>query len=311
MSEAKARMLLSQEDLSANFVFPNGQEARYVRRRDEYAIVYLSSHGGCDQACRFCHLTQTKQVEMVSTTTDEFLQQAECVLFHYDQRVKAGLEPPVKYLNFNWMARGEPLLNQQLIDEWPLITSGLRDLAAKVGVDDVRFLVSTIMPALGADGHTSHAALGIEEFLCPPESWQKPTIYYSLYSMDPAFRKRWLPKAMKPHDALRELALIQQFIGMNLVIHHCLIEGENDKETDATDIGLAVTKHKLKARFNLVRYNPYSEAQGKEPSSEVFVPYFQELARHMSVPGSNIVQRVGPDVYASCGMFINLVEEKQ
>lgn len=309
MTAAKPQVLLSQEDASVNFVFPNGQEARYVRRREEYAIVYLSSHGGCDQACRFCHLTQTKQVEMVPTTTYEFLEQARHVLAVYTVRVTKGEEKPVKYINFNWMARGEPLLNQQLIDEWSLITDGLREEARKVGVEDVRFNVSTIMPVMGADGHTSHASLAIEEILCPPELWQKPTIYYSLYSMDPAFRKRWLPKAMDPNQALDELALIQKFIGMRVVIHHCLIEGENDNETSATAIGMAVTKHKLSARFNLVRYNPFSEAQGKEPPAEVFVPYFQEMARHMSVPGSNIVQRVGRDVYASCGTFYNFADE--
>lgn len=304
MIPIKPEVLVSQEDRSVNFVFPNGQEARYVRRSEDYAIVYLSSHGGCNQACRFCHLTQTKQVEMVETTTEEFIEQARMVLNHYHQQVTSEKEWPVKFLNFNWMARGEPLLNEAVINNWPTLTFMLKEEAQKVGVEDVRFNISTIMPDGEHASGSSHAALSVEEVLCTPEDWQKPTIYYSLYSMDPAFRKRWLPKAMDPEMALKEFAMIQKFIGMNLVIHHCLIEGENDKETDATAIGMAITRHKLRARFNLVRYNPFSPAQGKEPPEEVFVPYFQEVARHMATPGSRIVPRVGFDVKASCGMFV-------
>lgn len=46
--------LPSEEDASINYVFEEWYgkyEARYVQRSPEYAIVYLSSHTGCDLSC--------------------------------------------------------------------------------------------------------------------------------------------------------------------------------------------------------------------------------------------------------------------
>jgi len=297
------KVLISEEDRSVNFVFDNGQEARYVRRSEDYAIVYLSSHGGCNQACRFCHLTQTKQVEMRPASVMEMFLQAKAVLAHYSEQVRTEREWPVKYLNFNWMARGEPLLNEQLIEEWSSITLLLRAEAQRVGVDDVRFNISTILPA--SDGYPE-AIRAVEELLCTEQDWQRPTLYYSLYSLSHDFRRRWLPKAMEPEEALNQLTLIQRFMGLRLVIHHCLIEGENDSVEDAKAIADAMELYRLSARFNLVRYNPYSPVQGKEPPEDVFVAYFQAITPGMKVPGSRIVPRVGFDVKASCGMFVEL-----
>ncbi len=73
-------VLHSYEDKSVNFVFDNMLEARFVRRVEDYFIVYLSSHDGCNKACRFCHLTQTKQTSFNETTLEEYLIQAKTVL---------------------------------------------------------------------------------------------------------------------------------------------------------------------------------------------------------------------------------------
>jgi len=50
------KILQSQEDQSVNFIADDGNdgflEARYVRREDNYFIVYLSSQTGCIKACQ-------------------------------------------------------------------------------------------------------------------------------------------------------------------------------------------------------------------------------------------------------------------
>ena len=60
----------------------------------------------------------------------------------------------------------------------------------------------------------------------------------------------------------------------------------------------------IKARMNVVRYNPFGPGQGKESSEEVIQARFEQLKQVMLVPGSRIVPRVGTDVAASCGCFI-------
>ena len=283
--------LISKEDKSANFQFIDGQEVRYVRRDDEYFIAYLSSHNGCNQACRFCHLTQTKQVQMLNTGIYGHLTQFDTVLGWYKNQVKSGKEKTVKRINVNWMARGEPLLNHQLMYYFDDITQAIYNKVNELGIEEVRYKISTIMPESGIY----------------PIKFNHPNfeLYYSLYSTKAEFRKRWLPRAMVPSMALELLLQWQHKTGLPVVLHWALIEGENDSIDDANAIAELVNTIGLKTRFNLVRYNPYSSVQGKEPSEEVINNYFNAISSQMTLPGSRIVPRVGPDVFASCGMFID------
>src|SRR5215470_2065768 len=99
----------SELDASVNWVHRvdvGAIEARFVRRRADTVVIYLSSQTGCSQACRMCHLTATRQTDHRDVTLDEYVAQAEVVLEHY-QRVE-----PARTVHFNFMARGEPLLNR-------------------------------------------------------------------------------------------------------------------------------------------------------------------------------------------------------
>lgn len=297
------KVLESAIDSSVNFVLdaPDGGkfEARYVRRCPEYFIIYLSSHSGCNKACRMCHLTSTRQTMMTEATAGDFIRQAGIVFSHYDSVVDyshggAGAEPLARRVNFNWMARGEPLANSKLKEHWTPLHANLtlraswRQLAA-------HFHVSTIMPA----GH------GLENGL----SWLQGdniTLYYSLYSMDRTFRKRWLPKAMPVREALSVLEHWQFMTGGDVVLHGPFIRGENDGISDVQDICHAVMESKLRVkRFNQVAYNPPNEksCEAAPETIEKLLTEYRDWGIH-----TQQVPRVGLDVKASCGMFVNQAE---
>lgn len=295
-----SRTLHSNEDKSVNFVWDlpadGALEARYVRRDDDYFIVYLSSQSGCNQACRFCHLTATKQVSFDQATLDDYVTQAQAVLAYYDAEVQTGKQVKANKVHFNWMARGEPLLNPVVTQQTELLYAALAKEANQRGLD-VKFNISSIVPK-GVTEDTLHRVL----------SDKRAVIFYSLYSLENDFRKRWLPKAECPRSVLDTLAKLQQENGIEIVLHWALIANENDSESTVQQINHEITSRGIKARFNLVRYNPYSEKQGKESSETVLLKRFDTLKQALDARTTRIVPRVGFDVKASCGMFVHPVE---
>ena len=284
------RVLYSAEDASVNFINdrPDGGalESRFVRREQDYFIAYLSSFTGCNKACRFCHLTQTRQTMMTPATIDDFEDQALKVFRHYRQFDDA------MRVNFNFMSRGEPLTNPHILDNWIGVKSRLQSLATQHGLV-AKYNISTIMPDNMAD-----------RSLVDIFGSTGAQLYYSLYSLKTDFRKRWLPLAMDPHAALWKLVEWQQKSGQLVTLHWAFIEGQNDDLETLEEIVMAILVRGLNVKFNCVRYNPYSDAQGKESREEVIQRNFKYLADAFGNEHSRIVPRVGFDVAASCGMFV-------
>ncbi|UTC29307.1 hypothetical protein BAMBUS_02250 [Brevundimonas phage vB_BpoS-Bambus] len=296
--------LISDQDASVNHILKTEDggafECRFVRRVDDYFIVYLSSHSGCDRACRMCHLTQTGQTMMTPATLADYYAQADQVIRHWFKSPDWVNRP--NRINFNFMARGEPLANPHLFDGGlaKLERDIWRRQVFKLGVADAVFNLSTIMPASLPDRPLADL-IG--------RSRRSVNLYYSLYSMRPQFRRRWLPKAMDPERALDRLAEFQQSAMSydtpgEIVLHHSFIAGQNDEDETVEEIIAAVKARGMKTRFNCVRYNPYSPTQGSEPDEETLTRLTAKLATAFDAPQSRIVPRVGFDVKASCGMFL-------
>lgn len=297
--------LSSAEDLSVNFVWSlggtNAIEARFVRRTDDYFIVYLSSHTGCNQACRFCHLTATKQVEMQEVSLDDFLVQADAVFAHYDEQIRLGLQVAANTVHFNWMARGEPFLNSVVLNEHKQLFEALR-FRAHIRKLNVKFKISSIFPK-------DTPLVSLNNVMNQPDV----RTYYSLYSLDNSFRKRWLPKAHPPMEVL-------DWIGENhrtaekpydMALHWAFIAGENDSQAQVKAIVDAVEERQIDTKFNLVRYNPYSPAQGAESSEEVLLDRLSLIRTVINKGTTRMIARVGFDVRASCGMFLHPSEHSK
>ena len=132
-------------------------------------------------------------------------------------------------------------------------------------------------------------------------SMMQPDIYYSLYSVNPNFRKRWFPKAVTPEIGLAALKKWQDFSHKIPRIHLALIKNENDGEQDLQDLVSAIHKQGVRVDFNIVRYNPYDDSS-EEGDWERARDLFSFMMPESKV---QVVQRVGYEAKASCGMFVS------
>lgn len=281
MSEIK---LASSIDESVNFVIPANDggffEARYVRRSDEEIICYLSTQTGCNQGCRMCHLTQTKQTSASDAYIEDILIQASKVFDHYNKNCRWA-----NTVNYNFMARGEPLNSKVIKEESEWLLPQLAKLALDNGLIP-RFKVSTILPKT------------LERSLIEIFPVIHPDIYYSAYSADEKVRRKWLPNAMPLEEAIAKLKEWQDFTHKIVRIHYAVIDGVNDKDLDVMFLYNAFSRARLIYDVNLVYYNPYSKNYGKEGKMNLVQSYWEGHGIK-----TNIVSRVGFDVHASCGMF--------
>lgn len=290
--------LKSNQDASVNFVHAGGFESRYVSRNDDYFIVYLSSHNGCNKACRFCHLTQTGQTDMEEATMVDYLAQLVPVINHYQELVESGQRVKAKKVHFNFMARGDAFASEWLWQNGKDLRVLFEYIARELDLD-FRINVSTIMPK----------EAGLRP-LSKMFGTHKVQVYYSLYSVNPEFRRRWLPHALPIERAFYLLWQWKQcnpeYLRKDVVtIHFALIDGENDSQDDILNLIHALKNDGLKPKFNIVRYNPANERCGKESPIERINEIFTKLTEYHNHENSKIVERVGFDVAASCGMFIN------
>ena len=169
-------VLTSEMDCSVNFVedqLVGFLESRYVRKVDDYFICYLSSQTGCNRGCKFCHLTATNQMAFTDSDYADFVTQAVTVFRHYKQEMETK---PAKYVHFNFMARGEILANKFFLRNHNAdnVFQALGNIAVSHNVNP-KFNVSTIMPVT------------LKQSLTDIFTIITPTIYYSLYSMNPDF----------------------------------------------------------------------------------------------------------------------------
>jgi len=286
----KLQVLNSTIDSSVNFVetqLVGFLESRFVRKCDEYFIAYLSSQTGCNRLCSFCHLTATGQTSFTDSSHNDFVAQAIQIFKHYRKETTKA-----KWVNFNFMARGEPLANKVLLESGDELLSKLGQVAKEENLP-AKFNVSTIMP------------ITLKRPLSSIFNYIHPTIYYSLYSMNDEWRKQWMPGAMSPNQALPMIKEYQDLSKKIVKIHYPFISGENDSEEDIHSVCDAIVKHNLMCEFNLVRYNPYSIEQGKESSKEVIERNLNIFKKRLNFNSKvQIIKLVGPDIKASCGMFV-------
>lgn len=293
-------ILTSEIDNSVNFLHATKDggkfEARFVHRPGtDYFIAYVSSFSGCDQACRMCHLTSNGETTMSPANELQLINQIDDAVVHARQYY-----PFLKKMHINFMARGEPLLNELLFNErdWPKIVRRIHNRYSHLEITE---RVSTIMP------------VGVDENLWWLNETPSTILYYSLYSMNKQFRRRWLPKAQDPYDALHRLHRVSRASAFEKVrFHWALIQNENDLDITALRIIGDLANYpeffpssaRFKPRLNLVRYNPPNDKSQESPRYEVYSEIFRRYGFDVKT-----IPRVGHDIAASCGMFVTGVDD--
>jgi len=284
-------ILESTEDKSANFIFdghfPGFIEARYVRRNARKMAIYLSSQSGCAQGCKMCHLTATKQTKFADATLGMYLEQARAVFNWYDEHC-----PKAEMVHFNFMARGEALVNPLFLEHGQELFNILGGEVIKRGLQ-ARFLVSTIMPK-GFMGKSLGKFFPVNG----------PEIYYSIYSVRESFRQTWLPQAMPVKESLKILKRYHDDTKKVVRLHWAFIEGENDSEEDMVLMCHQIRSSGLQVEIRIVRYNPYSKEYGQESEWPVIQRNIKIVETYLPSSQVKVITRVGRDVKASCGMFV-------
>ena len=294
----------SQEDHSINVVTPIESglffESRFVQRDDYEWIIYISSDGaGCNLSCRMCWLTQLGRTGTREASVEEYRDQVKSVLAEI-KKVKSSEEwDAVKRIHVNFMAQGDLFQNRCFTSDPELvltvITAAINSAVAHG--PQIKFKLSTIFP------ETSQYIKEPEVFrslvIEPLLDDDRVDIYYSLYSLDSRFRRKWLPKAISPEV----VGNIFRGVKRGFRLHFALIENRNDRLGDIELIHRWLERWDITAKFNLVRFNAFDGAKEAETDSTKMALYLESLMTSERLVDSQIVPRIGKDVKASCGMF--------
>lgn len=212
---------------------------------------------------------------MQQATIEDYLEQSKTV-FEY-----AKTNCSYSRVHVNFMARGEPLLNKSVVEG--SIFSALDKMCKDYEIEPI-YNISTILPkGCYSVDFGSH----------------RPVIYYSYYSDNLEFRKEWLPSAHSPNLAFDFLADYYNRTSVESRIHFAMIDGKNDSVEDFKRLAKRVNDLPYFPQINIVRYNPYDNSRESERIHE-----FKEYMESHTQATVYVVPKVGYDVKASCGMFV-------
>ena len=277
---------IAYPDIQREFVSKDGS-ARYLLRlqdntlietvympEEERITLCLSSQAGCAVDCRFCFTALLGLKRNLSA--GEILGQVLAV-------AKARQIPPYSRLNLVFMGMGEPLLNLAQVMKAIRIFADPQGL----GIPLRRITISTsgIVPRmrdLARDPMRPKLAISLNASSEPQRT-----------ELMPINRKYPLSELMR---ACREYPLRPREL---LTFEYVLLGGFNDADADA--VRVADLLRGMRAKVNLIPYNPGSELPYR-PSPLERLLAFQQLLTERTIPAYIRISR-GQDIRAACGQL--------
>jgi 23S rRNA (adenine2503-C2)-methyltransferase len=238
--------------------------------RDRLTLC-ISSQAGCGMGCTFC---ATARLGLVRN-----LRPAEIV-----GQVRAGMAAaaPRPITNVVLMGMGEPLAN------YDAVVAAVDILTAEWGyaISPRRITVSTV-----------GLAPAIPRFIADT----RVNLAVSLHAPTDAQRARLVPvnDRYPLADVLRACREVPLPRRQRITFEYVMLAGENDADTDAH--ALARLLHGLRAKVNLIPWNPFPGAP-VAPSPRARILAFQAILRRHHLHAT-IRESRGQDIQAACGQL--------
>jgi adenine C2-methylase RlmN of 23S rRNA A2503 and tRNA A37 len=276
------KTVYSAIDSTVKYVFlTNGQtvDFSYINKNDGKDIICVPTQTHCVLGCKFCHLTGLER-RVWNLTSEEIVEGVNYLV--QDLHLEGGRD---RTLLISYMGAGEPLLNvEAVIHSAKAIVECYQE-----AYGTVRFAVASLIPSPTAAMRFS--ALTKKEHL-------NIKLHWSLHSPLNSVRHLWMPAACPIDDGLRAVRTYMNETGNNAELHYALIQGENDRVSDAEKLSKLFGSGE-KPTVKLLSYNP------KEGLSFSRSQRLTEFRRALAMRGvtTEYYQPPGSDIGASCGQF--------
>jgi 23S rRNA (adenine2503-C2)-methyltransferase len=270
-SDGTIKLLLALED-------GRNVECVYIPEKTRHTFC-LSTQVGCPLKCSFC-FSGTIRFER-NLVPGEILGQFLAA--------REALEAPPSRSNIVFMGMGEPLLNSASVLK-----------AIRILTDDQAFSVSPRRITVSTAGLAEEIGRFAEE--APAVG-----LAISLHATTDELRSRIMPINRKhPLEQLVEAAKSLPIPRRRrITFEYVLLGGENDSPEDARR--LAALLEGVKAKVNLITYNPWPGSPHRRSSAESTERFLEILAgAGLTV---NLRRSRGDDVLAACGQLANRAPE--
>jgi len=254
-------------------------------RRD---TICFSSQSGCPLQCTFCLTAQLGLLRSLSSA--EIVEQIIIVL----NDVYGTGAPTPRGTNLVGMGAGEPFLN------FESLLKAIRIMADPSGLFIVphRITVSTagVVPKI-----RELAKIG-----------ERPNLAISLAAPSDQLRdvlmpinKKWpLEELLKACKEFEETLKTRE----RFTFEYVMLDGVNDSDDQARQLGNLLNRHKLHAKVNLIPHNP-AEPLPYQPSPDARVETFKRILESKGVDA--FVRRPrGRDIFAACGQLAAVTESQ-
>ena len=249
-------------------------ESVFLKMKEDKFTLCLSSQVGCKVGCSFCLTAKGGFVRNLNT--------GEIVYQVWAIKKDQGI-PQNKAINIVYMGMGEPLDNLDNVVSAIEILSTLDGLS----ISTRRQTISTsgIAPKIKKLGALN---LGVQ-------------LAISLHAVDDKLRSELMPinKAYNIQAVIDEVAQFPIDSRKRVMFEYLVIDGLNDDLDSAKK--LVALLNKIKAKVNLIYFNPHEGSKYKRPSIEK-VEAFREFLLKKGLL-CTIRESKGLDISAACGQL--------